>query len=316
MGFNKVSRTNVVEEILAYDYEELLIDGDLLVFSSCAAVEYGRDPSEYHVSQIFQNIESRILAMKRRLKARKVRVFFSAKDNFRYVVLPEYKANRVGAYVPDSLEVAKAHTSAMFDGEMESGLEADDLLAMYQKTDGSTIIATIDKDIPQVRGHHYRWETQHKGEKIFVVEGMGDLQMRVKDNNKKVITGTGIRFFCYQLLIGDPTDGIIGCGISENRVYQTGAKAGEPYTRRIGIGPVQAYNLLEHALTYPRMMGIVIAEYKKRFGDDWEEKLLAYGRCLFMVNKKVGNRFRLWDFRAGVEEWFDPDKQEVIRLKG
>lgn len=314
MSFTRVS-SPVIDEIIDYDYEELLIDGDLLVFSSCAAVEYGRSPEEYHISEIFKNIEGRIMAMKRRLKAKKVRIFFSAKNNFRYKVLPEYKANRDGAYIPESLASAKAHITTMFNGELESGLEADDLLAIYQKLDGSTIVATIDKDIPQIRGHHYRWETQHKGEKIFVVDGMGELTMTMK-GKKKSISGNGIRFFCYQLLIGDPTDGIIGCGVNEERVYKTGAKAGEKYTRRVGVGPVEAYELLEHAITYPRMMGVVIAQYKSQFGDKWEDRLLAYGRCLFMTNKKENNRFRLWDFRPGVEEWFDPDTQEVIRLKG
>ena len=140
-----------------YDYEELLIDGDLLVFSSCAAVEYGRSPEEYTLQEILTNIEGRIQAMKRRLKARKVRVFFTAKDNFRYKIMDEYKANRIGAWLPESLDAAKSHISVMYDGECEPGLEADDLMGIYSKTDGSTIIATIDKDIPQINGTHYRW---------------------------------------------------------------------------------------------------------------------------------------------------------------
>jgi 5'-3' exonuclease len=301
-----------------YDYEELLIDGDLLVFSSCAAIEYGREAEEYDFAQIANNIEGRIMAMKKRLKARKVRIFFSSKDNFRYVVLPEYKANRKGAYIPENLANAKAHVMTVFQGEMEPGLEADDLLAINQKTDGTTIIATIDKDIPQVRGMHYRWETQHKGEEIFEVTGMGKLIKEVKGSKTK-ITGNGIRFFCYQLLIGDPTDGIIGCGEMIEKVYKSGVKAGQAYVAREGIGPVKAYELLEHAITYPKLMGIVQHEYKKRFGDAWEEKLLQYGRCLFMTNRlNDDGSFQLWHFKSEEfqNSWFDPHKQEVISMRG
>ena len=32
--------------------------------------------------------------MQKRLRAKTVRIFFSAKDNFRYVIMPDYKSNR------------------------------------------------------------------------------------------------------------------------------------------------------------------------------------------------------------------------------
>lgn len=306
------------ESTARYDYEELLIDGDLLVFSSCAAVEYGKDVQEFTLQEILTNIEGRIQAMKRRVKARKVRIFFTADDNFRYKIMDEYKANRVGAWLPSSLKDAKSHITVMYNGEMAPGLEADDLLAVNQKTDGSTIIATIDKDIPQVRGHHYRWETQHKGEKIFVVEGYGSLTKTIH-NKKTKIEGNGTRFFCYQLLIGDPTDGIMGCGKLVDSVYKTGAKAGESYTKREGVGPVGAFDLLEHAITYQRCMEIVIAQYQHCFGDKWEEMLVKNGRCLFMVNKvNEQGQFQLWHFRPSelVNSWYDPRIASVVSLKG
>lgn len=301
-----------------YNYEELLIDGDLLVFSSCAAVEYGREPGEYTLQEILTNIEGRILAMKKRLKARHVRVFFTAKDNFRYRIMKEYKANRSGAWLPESLEAAKSHITVMFRGESEPGLEADDLLAINQKQDGTTVIATIDKDIPQVRGDHYRWETQHKGEALFTVSGAGEL-IRETVNKKTKIHGNGTRFFCYQLLIGDPTDGVMGCGKLVDKVYKTGAKAGQAYTKREGVGPVEAFELLEHAITYQRCMEIVMAQYRHCFGDDWEEMLVKNGRCLFMVNKLLPDgKFQLWHFRPEKlkDSWYDPAIAQVIRFEG
>ena len=306
------------EQCSEYKFEELLIDGDLLVFSSCAAVEYGRTPEEYTLQEILTNIEGRIAAMKRRLRARHVRIFFTAKDNFRYRILSTYKANRKEAWLPESLEAAKSHIMTMFNGEMMPGLEADDLLAINQKLDGSTIIATIDKDIPQVRGMHYRWETQHKGEAVFEVSGNGELKKEIH-NKKTKITGNGVRFFCYQLLIGDPTDGVMGCGKLVQKVYKTGAKAGEGYEKREGVGPVGAFEQLEYAITYQRCMEIVIANYKHVFGDDWEDMLVKNGRCLFMTTKlRDDGKFQPWHFRPEEmkNSWYDPVRAEVVSLQG
>lgn len=316
VGFAK-AKTNVIQEPTSYDFETLLVDGDLLVFSSCSAIEYGKEPDEYSLKEVTANVERRLIAMKRRVKAKKMKVFFSSPDNYRYVVLPEYKANRKGVARPETLKDAINWVRDHFDTETASGLEADDLLAIRQDTvDLTTVIATIDKDIPQVRGHHYRWETQHKGECLFKVEGNGELHLEVK-NKKKKVTGNGIRFFCYQLLIGDPTDGIIGCGAMEDRVYKTGVKAGEAYRRRVGIGAVKAFELLEHAITYNKCMGIVIAQYKTKFGEAWKDRLLAYGRCLYMTSAlEDDGTFRLWDFEPGKVTTFNPHTQTLTRMEG
>lgn len=296
-----------------YKYEELLIDGDLLVFSRAAAVEYGNPYSPADLTRIIQNVEGAIHKMKARLKAKHVRIFFTDPDNFRYTILDGYKANRVGSYKPEHLANAISHIKVMFNGEQEQGLEADDLLAKYQKQDGSTIIATIDKDIPQVRGWHYRWETQHKGEAEFEVTGLGKLEL-FKKGNKSVITGNGIRFFCYQLLVGDPTDGIMGCGKLVDKVYKSGAKAGEAYTKREGIGPVKAFNLLEHRIGYAKAMKLIANEYANVYGDDWEEQLLANGRALFLVNKTEGDLIQLWHYNPTKfkDSWFNVKTKEMV----
>lgn len=306
------------------EFDELLIDGDLLVFSSCAAIEYGKDPEEVDFAKITNNIEGRIMNMKNRLNAKKIRIFFSDRGNFRYKVLPEYKANRKNSWLPESLDRAKNHITVLYNGEKEDGLEADDLVAKYQKQDGSTVIATIDKDIPQVRGWHYRWETQHRGEQLFEVSGMGELNMIEKTlpsgKKKAKIEGNGIRFFCWQLLVGDPTDGIMGCGKLEENVYKTGKKAGETYTKRKGLGPVNAYKALDHALDYNKMMAVVIQQYKECFGDEWEDALLKYGRCLFMVNKtsEDGRYLQLWHYKTSEikNSWFDTQTGLVGRMEG
>jgi 5'-3' exonuclease len=331
-------------------FDELLLDGDLLVFSSCAAIEYGNEPADVEFGKIANNIDSRIMNMKNRLGAKKVVVLFSGKQNFRFVVQPDYKANRADAWIPFNLDNAKAYVDNQYGSVKRNGLEADDWCAILQDRDPeiSTVIATIDKDIPQIRGWHYRWETQHAGEKLFHVSGYGELECQVKSGNKKKITGHGRRFFFLQLLTGDPTDGIMGCGKKVRKTYKTGKKAGQEYSAREGVGAVKAYNLLEHAITPAKCLHTVMQEYKKVFGKEWQQQLIMNGRCLHMVDTiKDDNMIPLWTWHQEInnewdaaefleitkssatlervismcnkkinESWFDIDNQKICKLEG
>lgn len=296
-------------------YKELLIDGDMVVFSSCAAVEYGVDTDaidEQHRQDAFNVSVSRINNMRKRLRAEKVRVFFSHDFNFRSVINPTYKMNRKDVWRPSTLKATKKAITDLFGAECEMGLEADDLLALNQKDDGTTVIATLDKDLLQVPGVHYHWETQHKGEEVILVDKFGTLA--IKDGKKQKVWGCGAKFFCYQLLIGDPTDGVLGCAKYVDAVYQTGPKKGQAYTRRHGVGSLTAYDLLENCHDYKSCMQVVIAQYKKHCGETWEEDLLRNGRSLYMARKIEGNMMKLWDFRNR-ETWFDLEAGE-ISLRG
>ena len=296
-------------------FDELLLDGDLLIFSSCAALEYGNDVEDVSFSKIANNIDARIMNMKRRLGAKKVRVFLSGKDNFRFVIQPDYKANRDGAWRPYNLENAQAYVKTMYDAEWRNGLEADDLVAIHQKDDNSTVIATIDKDIPQVHGWHYRWETQHRGEALFKVTGEGDLRIELRGKQKKKeVKGDGQRFFFWQMLTGDPTDGIMGCGARVTKVFKSGKKAGQKYQSREGLGPIAAYDLLKFAISPAKCLDIVIRQYKKQFGTKWSEQLLMNGRCLYMVNQKIGSQVQLWHWTSVLKTV--EDIEEFIKLTG
>lgn len=300
----------------------LLVDGDLAIFSICAACEYGAEEGTVNFQDIARAIDGKFEFLKNRTGASKMRVFLTDSYNFRTTVMEEYKMNRDDVWRPYHLKNAQAYVRAYYDAESVVGLEADDLLAMNQKTDGSTIIATIDKDLLQLAGEHYKWETQHAGEEFISVSGHGHLQLIEKKagkQTKKTVKGIGPVFFCHQLLIGDSTDGVIGCGKREQVQVKTGAKAGEWKEKRKGVGAITSYELLSKTSTYSEALQIVIREYKKVFGDSWEENLLKNGRALFMTRKMVEengeNLIRLWHWK-GVQqvEWLNlTTKQMVVR---
>ena len=338
---------------------EALIDGDLLVFSICAAVEYKhRERAEIEeweaddwlefLPAILKSVDAKINFILDRLAATKYTIFFSCSnaDNFRTTVMPEYKANRANVWRPETLKVAIAETARVHNSKSVKGLEADDLLAHYQKTDGSTCIVTLDKDLLQCRGAHYRWETEHQGEKFISVNGHGKLWMDIKckecgevihadrdnyekatkvcqhcnakldsKNSKKEIKGNGALWFLYQCLIGDPTDGIMGCGTLTTQVYKSGLKAGQKYEKRKGVGSIKAFELLNPYLTYPSALDVVKAQYVKQFGGAWVTELLKQGRCLYMVKNILPNGLQhMWHYDSKVKEYFDAELQELVYL--
>lgn len=275
-------------------FKEVLIDGDLVVYSICSAAEYGNEIAYVRFDEILNAIDGKIRFLKTRTDAALARVFFSGKKNFRFDLMPEYKAHRKDKERPYYLPQAIAYCMEKWDGECTEGLEADDLMCMNQDREGSTIIATIDKDMLQCQGHHYRWETQHSGEKFIFVDNVGMLECKISDKNVKKISGYGPLFLCWQLLTGDTTDNILGCGKSVEKVWKSGKKAGERYFSRDGIGAVEAYELLRNCKSYAEGMKVVRSKYKQMFDNDWEENLLTQGRCLYMTTRMVDGKLQLW----------------------
>ena len=284
-------------------FDECLIDGDLLVYACVMAAEYGNEIEDVNLHEILNAIDSKIMNIKARLNASRVRLFFSGKGNFRFDVMPEYKANREFVIPPHYLAEAKLYCMHRWDGELEDGLEADDLMCLAQRYDDTTVICTIDKDMLQARGWHYRWETVHSGEKLQKVEGIDEVTCVIKQDSKgrntKKIGGVGLKFFCLQLLTGDPVDGITGCATMTEKTRKTGKNAGEKYMSRDGVGPVEAYDTLASATTYSESLRRVIDLYKKEFGDEWEHHLLRQGRVLYMVKQRdEAGALQLWHWNA------------------
>ena len=329
----------------------LLIDGDMIAFSHCAAEEYGKEPEDVSFAKIQMSMDSKMEFLSKRLGATEVITLISGDTNMRHVIDPDYKANRDGVWRPDNLKNAKAHLMVAWNGMRMDGLEADDLMAMFARHDyevvmgklnrikalihkgpctyDEVIIASLDKDLRQVgrlipngdgpKITHYQWERESKGigEKSIVVEGFGELRCIIKTdskgNKKKEIKGEGPKFFLWQLLTGDSTDGVIGCGYQEKKVYKSGKKCGETYFRRCGVGAVEAFETLEHIDNYPAGLKAVAAKYIMQFADGWDEKLLTNGRQLYMAHMvDKGHFVRLWHYDGKTVDRFDLKENRIV----
>lgn len=321
----------------------LLVDGDMVAFSHAAAEEYGKTPEEISFAKIQMSMESKMLFIAQRVNATDTICVISGSDNMRHVIFPEYKANRDGVWRPDNLKNAKASLITMFNGIHMNGLEADDLISAlarwkYELEMGKrgavksmtfqgvrddydeVVIASLDKDLativqPDPKGariRYYRWETQTVGEKFTECQTpLGKLDLIVKKTDakgsaKKEIKGRGIKFFLWQLLTGDSTDGIMGCGVLEDKIYKTGKKAGEAYQRRSGVGALEAFDLIDPVTSYAEGLKAVMTQYIMRFGDGWKDELVKNGRLLYMANMvDDGHLVRMWHFDNKVVDRFN-----------
>lgn len=120
-------------------------------------------------------------------QAEKYHCFLSPSKNFRYIVYPDYKANRRDTVDPVHRQACKDYLVSNWNAEIFEGYEADDALA-WSQTDGS-VICSIDKDLKQVAGKHYNF---------------------VKQEWDEITTIKGLHNFYAQVLTGDTSDNLIG----------------------------------------------------------------------------------------------------------
>jgi 5'-3' exonuclease len=314
-----------------------LIDGDMIAFGHSAAEEYGKEDADISFTHIQMSMDAKLEYLKNRLKLDLMYVFISGDDNFRFVINPEYKANRDGVWRPANLDNAKAHLRTCWDAMSMRGLEADDLIACFARysydvilgkhnkirhigkpekwPEGTEIyICSLDKDLKQIPSINYRWETTSKGEKKETISGFGTLKLIINATGKTVkkeVKGVGTKFFLWQLLTGDNTDGIIGCGKKVKKIYQSGKKIGQEYEKREGVGAIEAYELLEKCACYKDGLHVVISQYKRIFGSEWHNALVTAGRQLYMVNTIIEDKALLWHF-DGTKEYYDLVNQRII----
>lgn len=157
-------------------------------------VEFMRHPEP--VEYALHNTRNIIDAILGETQANDYFVYLSGPTNFRdnLATIKPYKGNRDKTHKPvhgPAIReyLARAHPTVVSDNE-----EADDVIgythyAMYEKDLESSIIATMDKDLNMIPGHHYNFAKQ---EHFFVWDSEADV------------------CFYKQLLTGDTTDNIQG----------------------------------------------------------------------------------------------------------
>ena len=175
---------------------------------------------------------------------REVVVYLTNRDincNFRKKLYPEYKRNREGLVKPRLYEFMRYLLMKKYGAEVVSGYEADDALGIAQNE--KTIIVSKDKDLLQVPGLHYNItkSTITKSTKI------GGLKLWRDKAGKARLIGHGFKFFCAQMLLGDPVDNIKG-------IHR--------------CGPVATFKYLSKCNSKRKLWGIIEDVYESHNRDD------------------------------------------------
>jgi DNA polymerase-1 len=181
----------------------LLIDGDIVAYKHAAGSEiptdWGDDLWTLHtdVKQASQQMEIDIKELAVRLKADKIVIALSDKENFRRRIDETYKASRKKSRKPIGLPSLRQVLLDNWDAVVMKELEADDILGIWATDEDflpkyRKIIVSIDKDMKTLPCELYNPNKTELGVHTVTPEAAD-------------------RFHLFQTLVGDSTDGYAGC---------------------------------------------------------------------------------------------------------
>ena len=227
-----MSTDNIEQE----HFDVAIIDADSIVYQIAhtqKSPELGKKEIDKKIDQIMSQTNSRSGV-----------VYIKGKDNFRFIVDPEYKAHRVDKVDDDTKERISYLYEYLRTFAMESdGGEADDYCAitanMAIREGKSYIVSHIDKDLNCIPGWHHNFRT-------------GTLY---QSNQKE-----GYEWLMQQILTGDATDNIKGI-----------AK----------IGPITAQKIL-NGVAHNKMLSLVIDTWKDKQGSDWEGNFIKCANNIYL----------------------------------
>lgn len=148
------------------------------------------------------------------------------------------------------------------------GYEADDEMCMVQwkgweNGEHETIICSRDKDLRICPGLHYSWEC---GKQRSIGPHYTDEFGSLEYTKQEKLVGYGLKFFYYQMLVGDSADNIPGL---------------------LGFGEKKAFQLLEECETEEDCFKLVKKLYIETVGkENAKELFLEQANLLWMVRER------------------------------
>lgn len=267
---------------------QALIDGDCLVYEVASVGQYIDEETGEEVlrpwSWVEETLDGKIRDICNAVGSSQKPILYLTGDEYLWKLkarvrpsLPIYEPNfRIGVAklrkYKDMRRVEKpyyynsirAYLVVAYNAFVSIGCEADDEMAIEQtraQAEGrETIICTRDKDLRQVAGWHYGWECGLQAEfGPTKYDNLGAIELH---KSRKKIVGGGFKFFCSQLLTGDPVDTVPGLP---------------------KLGPVKAFDYLGAASTTKESLDIVQSLYKDAYDLGWKEQLREQCNLLWMV---------------------------------
>lgn len=251
----------------------VIIDGDIIVYrASDAALEIFETELEEDEDFIYRitsyankkvaidAVEKMIDKICQATKSDNVVICLSdSEHNFRKQINPEYKCNRKKKLKPVLYSFIRNYfkNESQYKVVEKPNLEADDvigILATSELIKGDKCVWSFDKDFKTIPCKFAKGSPDGKIAKKLIIEKEADW------------------WFMYQTLIGDPTDGYLGCkGIGDKKARKLLGAIGEKSLEEMWKIVVDTYEkaglTAEDALTNARMARILRAEdydFKKK----------------------------------------------------
>ena len=318
----------VIKKINRNPQRVLLLDGDIIAYDVAYKV------TDDQVENMYIRADLKIKACMDIAECGGLEVHLTGSRNFRNKVanIKQYKGNR---YHPDGsrkverpqhLPTARKYLANKYSALISNNEEADDTMSYrsYDIMSGQdeiyteAVLGTSDKDIGSNSGIYMNimYDT------VDLHKGFGEIEL---NKAKTKVKGWGLKFFCAQLLMGDPTDNIPG-------LPKTPEIAKTLYGCRLGgLGPAKAFTILESTKNYKEAMAIVRVMYKDYAnthikdakittwrGDTidytWNDLLKEQGRLLWMRQ----SRGELWntrkDYAMQERAMWDSRKKQSLQL--
>jgi len=156
--------------------------------------------------------------------------FTGGRENFRYKVNPEYKANRT-TRAPAGLSQLKKDLANKYNGTIHTKWEADDAVVyLAEKYPEKYVLSAIDKDVlNSVEGKHFN----------YYESALYNIEMKWVEVDRH----TALTWRYLQTLMGDKTDNIIGLK---------------------GIGPAKAAKILRDCYSHKELWQAVCKAYESK----------------------------------------------------
>lgn len=247
-----------------------LVDGDVLTYSIPFSLQEGKG-KEAKLKQEAEKflgvrIDEFIESILKETGANDYKVFINGKDNFR-MRYETYKANRSSMEKPILHHPARDYLVNHHFAIIVDNMESDDALAIEQTQSmendfgHETIICSIDKDLKQVAGKHYRWPIpQAKDPKPELFE---------------VTEQEGLVSLYRQALTGDKVDNI-------GYVLENDKWVKAPYLR--GLGDAKAKKIVTEDMSEKEMYEAVLEVYTSKEGT--EQNLVDNMNMLYMLRSE------------------------------
>jgi len=182
-------------------------------------------------------------------------IYCGGKDNFRYELCPNYKANRKAP--PDDASLFRPLMAKIIEEGLaipSDGMEADDRVRIkcteLASLNKEFTVVHIDKDLDCIPGKHYNPRKQ----------AFYDIDVNTAD-----------LLYWTQMLKGDPTDNLPG-------LPKVGPKKAEAMLKGVPMG---------------RRKSRVLAAYRAKYGRvDWKEKLLETANGIHILRSE-GDYFKV-----------------------